>query len=105
MNLVRGEEMAGLDAHRRRHPPAVFRDVVLVVLRADAAVQAGIDSTGDAALAAEKSVAQRGYGGQQWGRQHHRFRASAARSSSSLSATSMSIAGSEIPITLNSDPM
>src|SRR5438105_13901009 len=100
MNLVRGEEMAGLDPHRRRHPPAVFCDEALVVPRADAAVQAGIDSTGDAALAAEKSVAQAGNGRKQRGCQHHGLRASAARSSSSLSPTSMSIPGSEIPMTV-----
>src|SRR5258708_11193599 len=105
MNLEGGEEMAWLDAHRRRHPPAVFHDVNGIVLRADAAVQAGINAIGDAAIAAEESVTQAGDGRKQRRCQRHEGWSSAARCSSSLSPTSVSMPGWEMPLTLNIDPM
>ena len=65
MNLEHGEEAFRSNAQRCGHPTAVFRDMRRIVVGADTAVQAGVDSFGDAALAAEEGMMQAGDGREQ----------------------------------------
>ena len=60
MHLIEGEEAVRLDAERRRHARAVFRDMAGVVLRAGAAIEARIDAAGHAAGAGEEGMANAG---------------------------------------------
>src|SRR4051812_30060297 len=101
VHLVRGEELRWRNAHRLGHPAAVLGDVGRIVMRAKAAIEAGIDALGDAAVAREEGVADAGEDGQGGRRQCLH----AVVSGVSLSATSVSSLGSEMPITLNIDPM
>src|SRR5579864_3696032 len=71
MNLENSQEAFWRDAQCCGHPPAVFRDMRRIVVRADAAIQAAINAFGDAALAAEEGVPQAGDCRQQRGFQHH----------------------------------
>src|SRR5665213_1629720 len=57
MNLVDGEQMVRLNAKRRRHARAVLGNVAGCIVRADAAVEAGIDALRHAAGAGKKAVA------------------------------------------------
>ena len=52
VDLVGGEQTVRLDAKRRRHARAIFRDMGGAVARADAAIETGIEAAGDAALRA-----------------------------------------------------
>src|SRR5580704_9363909 len=57
MNLIAGQEAIRLDPDRSRHAHAVFRDMGAVVVRSDAAIEAGIEAAGNTALACEEAVA------------------------------------------------
>src|SRR5579862_4153823 len=57
VDLIAGQKPARLDADRGRHAGAVFRDMGAVVVRSDAAIEAGIKAAGYAALAREEAVA------------------------------------------------
>ena len=46
MDLIGSQKAVWLDAKRRRHPGAIFRDVFGGIARADAAVEAGIEAAG-----------------------------------------------------------
>jgi hypothetical protein len=58
MDLMHPEEMGGCNPHLLRHAAAIFRDIGRVVIGAEAAVEAGIDAAGHAALAREEGVPQ-----------------------------------------------
>ena len=60
MDLIGGEEAIRRDAERRRHAGAVLGDVRGRVLGADAAIEAGIDAVGHAAVAGEEGVPDAG---------------------------------------------
>src|SRR4029077_11332013 len=57
VNLIAGQKAARFDPDRGRHARAVFRHVRAVVVRSDAAIEARIEATGNAAMAREKAVA------------------------------------------------
>src|SRR6202012_2312533 len=86
------------------HPPAVFRDMGGIVVRPEAAIEAGIDAAGDAALAGEKGVAQARNGREQRRSQRHRVSTLAVDSASVSPAIEVRW-GSEIATTLNIEPM
>src|SRR6266705_1345541 len=66
MDLVRAEKMLRGNAHLRRHPATVLRDIGRIVLRAEATIEAGVDAIRHAALARKKGVTQAGNGREQW---------------------------------------
>ena len=65
MNLMHAEKMRGRHPHPFGHPAAIFRDISGVVVGAEAAIEASVDATGNAALAAKESVTQAGNGREQ----------------------------------------
>src|SRR5215472_1022463 len=95
MHLVERQEATRLDAERRRHAGAVFRDMGGVVLRAGAAVEAGIEAPGHAAGAGEKSMADAGQG------QRLRLKLHNAPSNPGIAPNR----GAAIAIALNNSPM
>jgi hypothetical protein len=60
MNLVGGKKAVRRHADRRRHAGPVFRHLRGIIAGANAAIEAGIEAAGDAALAGEKAVADAG---------------------------------------------
>src|SRR5471030_1490829 len=102
MNLERGEKARRRHAQLRRDAPAVFRDMRCIVLRADAAIEAFINSIGHAAVAGEERMTQARNGRKQRRSQRHDV---SALLSGSAKPASVSSAGSEIDTTLNIDPM
>ena len=64
MDLVAGQQPLRPDRERLRHARAVLVDVGAQVLRADAAVQRGIDAVRNAAVAGEEAVADAGQRGE-----------------------------------------
>src|SRR4030081_4018490 len=48
-----------------RHWAAIFRDIGMIVVRAEAAIETGVDAIGYAAVARKESVAQAGNGREQ----------------------------------------
>jgi hypothetical protein len=67
MNLEHGEEAVRRDAQRGSHPASIFHHMRRIIPRADAAIEAGVNSFGNAAFAVEESMMQAGNGGQQRG--------------------------------------
>jgi hypothetical protein len=61
MGLMHAHEVFRRDAELRGHAPAIFVHLRLVVIGAEAAVEAGINPFGDAALAGEERMAQAGH--------------------------------------------
>src|SRR6186713_1290245 len=102
MDLVQAEEMVRCDADMLGHAAAVLRDEGLIVVGAEPAIQRGIDAVGDAALAGEEGMAQAGHRRQQRGSKRHE--ASPVRSKSLRPASPVN-RGSEMPSTLNIEPM
>src|SRR6185437_883149 len=102
MDLMHADEMRGCNAHLPGHAAAVLRDMRGIIVRAEPAVEAGIDAVRYAAVAGEEGVAQAGNGRQQ-GRGKHQE--APADSFSSLKPGSVTRFCSETPSTLNSDPM
>ncbi len=60
MHLVGRREAIGTDAEGARRARPVLEDEALVVLRADAAIEARVDARGDAADAGEERVPDAG---------------------------------------------
>src|ERR1700729_102581 len=104
MNLEHGEEAFGRDAQRGGHPAAIFHHMHRIILRADTAIQAGVNSCGNAAFAVEESMMQAGNGRQQRSFQHHDVSALLSGVSSAKPASVVRL-GSEMPSTLNNCPM
>src|SRR5450759_279918 len=92
--------MRRCDAHLRRHPAAVFRDPGGIVVRAEAAIEIGVDAVGHAALAGEEGMTQAGNGREQRRSEPHLSSALASCFSSPSPASEM-MEGSEIASTLN----
>src|SRR5579859_634521 len=102
VDLVHADEMRGRDAQLFRHPAAVFGHPGRVIVRAEAAIEAGIDTIGHAAVAGEKSVAKPWNGRKQGGGKHQE---APADSLSSLRPGSEVRLREETPSTLNIEPM
>src|SRR6516225_12363633 len=60
MRLIGRKQSPRLDAERCRHAGAIFQDFAGVVLRADTAIEARVESTRDAARSREKAMADSG---------------------------------------------
>ena len=65
MKLVRAQQAIGRNAHLRGHPPAILRDILRIVVRAQPAIEAGVDALGHPALAREEGMPQAGNGRKQ----------------------------------------
>src|SRR6266508_956206 len=104
MDLVRAEQALGCDAHLLGHPAAIFRDTGRIVVGAEAAIEALVDSTGHSALAGEEGVAQPGNGCEQRRSERHSVSSPGAGGSSLRPATKVRL-GSVTASTLNIDPM
>ena len=64
MDLVEADQMRRLDHQMRRHARPVLGDRRGIVVRAEPAIERGIDAGRDAALAREEGVADAGLGGE-----------------------------------------
>src|SRR3954469_22909892 len=104
MNLVRAEQVLGRDAHLLGHPAAIFSDTGRIVVGAEPAIEALVDSTGYPALAGEERVAQPRNGGEQRRSERHAVSSPRAGGSSLRPATMVRL-GSVTASTLNIDPM
>jgi hypothetical protein len=62
MDLVDGKQFFGWNAHPGGNATAVLGDLLGIVVRADAGVQAAIDALGDAPGAGKKAVADAALG-------------------------------------------
>src|SRR5262249_7542230 len=96
------QEMGGRNPHLLGHTAAIFRDMRGIIVRAQSAVEAGIDAAGDAALAGEEGVAEPGNGQEERGSKHQE---SPAGCLLSLRPGSEARFRPERPSTLNSVPM
>src|ERR1041384_1006296 len=103
MDLVRAEQALRRNAHLLGHPAAVFRDTGRIVVRAEPAIEALVDSVGYPAFAGEEGVAQPGNGCEQ--RRSERHAVSPGAGGSSLRPATAVILGSVTASTLNIDPM
>src|SRR5437899_11862511 len=104
MDLVRAEQALRRNAHLLGHRAAVFRDMGRVVVRAEPAIEALVDSVGYPALAGEEGVAQPGNGCEQRRSERHAVSSPGAGGSSLRPATAVRL-GSVTASTLNIDPM
>ena len=95
VDLVGGEQTARLDAERGGHARAILGDIGGTVMRADAAIEARIESAGNSALAREKRMAYAGER-QRLGLDHHDV-SNPGRESSCGSAMAMALHNSPIP--------
>src|SRR4030081_183757 len=87
-----------------RHWAAIFRDIGRIVVRAEAAIETGVDALGYAAVARKESVAQAVNGREQRRSQLHGSSALAS-CFPSINPASEVRGGSEIASTLNIYPM
>src|SRR5258708_26697072 len=104
MDLVRADQALGRTAHLLGHRAAVFGDAGGVVVRAEAAIEALVDSVGYPTLAGEEGVAQPGNGCEQRRSERHAVSSPGAGGSSLRPATEVRL-GSVTASTLNIDPM
>src|SRR2546430_7980540 len=104
MDLVRAEQALGRNAHLLGHPAAIFRDMGRIVVRAEAAIEALVDSARYPALAGEERMAQPGDGCEQRRSERHAVSSPGAGGSSLRPATEVRL-GSVTASTLNIDPM
>src|SRR5258705_3581489 len=104
MDLVRAEQGLRCNAHLVGHSAAIFRDAGGVVVRAEAAIEALVDSARYPALAGEERVAQPGNGCEQRRSERHAVSSPGAGGSSLRPATKVRL-GSVTASTLNIEPM
>src|SRR5258705_10137257 len=104
MDLVRAEQGLRCNTHLLGHSAAIFRDAGGVVVGAEAAIEALVDSARYPALAGEEGVAQPGNGCEQRRSERHAVSSPGAGGSSLRPATEVRL-GSVTASTLNIDPM